>query len=104
MKKLLLLLMLVFIGQYATQAQEYTHKKVVKHTYHHRVVRRHAPVHHRRVTTRSRHNIKVVQDAPHNPYEGKPSRQNDGVKKNEQRNMNYQTGQPLPPSNGSNMK
>src|ERR1700744_4499976 len=104
MKKLLLLLLLAVAAQYSAQAQETMHKKVVTHHYyHHKVVRRHVAPHHT-MTTTSRHGIKVTQDAPHNPYEGKPSQQNDGVKKNEQRNMNYQSGQPLAPSNGSNTR
>ncbi|MGN6569074.1 MAG: hypothetical protein ACTHJ0_14025 [Flavipsychrobacter sp.] len=48
-----------------------------------------------------RHNI-IVNDDMNNPYQGEPSRQNDGVKKNEQRNLNaYQTGIVLPGNDGS---
>lgn len=48
-----------------------------------------------------RHNI-VVNDDMNNPYQGEPSRQNDGVKKNEQRNINaYQTSMVLPGNDGS---
>lgn len=35
------------------------------------------------------------------PYKGDNVPENDGVKKNEERNKNYQTNQPLPPNNGS---
>lgn len=35
------------------------------------------------------------------PYKGDETRSNDGVKKNEHRNMNYNSGQPLPANNGS---
>jgi len=47
-----------------------------------------------------RHNIIVDEDMD-NPYKGKPSLQNDGVQKNEERNLNVgQTSIDLPPSNG----
>lgn len=48
-----------------------------------------------------RHNI-VVNDDMNNPYQGEPSKQNDGVIKNEHRNLNaYQTGMVLPGNDGS---
>ncbi len=37
---------------------------------------------------------------PPSPYHGDNTPINDGVKKNKQRNLNYNSGQPLPPSNG----
>ncbi len=52
----------------------------------------------------AKHHIYVWTDDMHNPYEGKPSRQNDGVKTNEQRNMNVtmaSTGGDLPANDGS---
>lgn len=98
MKKLLLFL-LAFGFTYA-QAQE--HHMAPKHNSHHHHRsrhRQHSMSHHR--SAYSRHNIKVNNDAMDNPYHGKNSRQNDGAKKNDHRNMNYNTGQPLPPSDGS---
>jgi hypothetical protein len=51
-----------------------------------------------------RHNIIVDEDMD-NPYKGKPSRQNDGVQKNEERNLNVnQTSIDLPPNNGYTVK
>lgn len=48
-----------------------------------------------------RHNI-IVNDDMNNPYQGEPSKQNDGVKKNEHRNLNaYQTDMILPANDGS---
>lgn len=48
-----------------------------------------------------RHNI-IVNDDMNNPYQGEPSKQNDGVRKNEQRNINaYQTSMVLPGNDGS---
>ena len=52
-----------------------------------------------------RHNILVWTDDMNNPYQGKESRQNDGLDKLRQRNMNVvitSTGGYLPPSDGSN--
>ena len=37
-----------------------------------------------------------------NAYHGDNVPENDGVQKNEQRNVNYQSGQPLPPNTGTN--
>ncbi len=54
------------------------------------------PVRHNRVFTWT--------DDMHNPYDGKPSKQNDGVKKNEYRNLNFtttSTGGELPANDGS---
>jgi hypothetical protein len=49
------------------------------------------------------HNIAVFYDDPRNPYEGLPSRQDDGPGKNEERNLNFnQTSVTLPPVNGEN--
>ncbi len=56
---------------------------------------------------RTQHNIKVsdADNDYHKAYEGKASRSNDGVKKNEQRNLNYQNQNAnLAPSNGNNSK
>lgn len=94
MKKILLFLM-AFSFTYA-QAQE---RHTTSHTTHHHYTRhrKHTTHHHGSYT---HHNIKVQNDAMDNPYHGKNSRQNDGVKKNEHRNMNYNSGQPLPPSDG----
>ncbi len=51
-----------------------------------------------------RHNIIVDEDMD-NPYKGLPSRQNDGVQKNEERNINVnQTSIELPPNNGYTAK
>jgi len=96
MKKLLLFL-LAFGFTYA-QAQEH-HMAPKHHSHrHHTQLRRHHRPHHK--SSYTRHNIKVNNDAMDNPYHGKNSRQNDGVKKNDHRNMNYNSGQPLPPSDG----
>lgn len=35
------------------------------------------------------------------PYNGDRVPENDGVKKNQQRNLNYNSGQALPPNNGN---
>ncbi|MBA3829625.1 MAG: hypothetical protein H0X33_11860 [Taibaiella sp.] len=49
----------------------------------------------------AKHNIKVSGDDANAPYEGKNSKANDGVKKNKQRNINYQnTSERLPASDG----
>ncbi|MBA3829624.1 MAG: hypothetical protein H0X33_11855 [Taibaiella sp.] len=50
----------------------------------------------------TRHHIRFSNDDMDNPYEGKPSRQNDGVKKNEYRNLNTnQTNMKLPANDGT---
>lgn len=52
----------------------------------------------------TKHHIRVWTDDMHNPYEGKPSQQNDGVKKNEQRNINFTmtaSGGDLPANDGT---
>lgn len=51
-----------------------------------------------------RHNI-VVNDEMRNPYEGEPSRQYDGPKRNEYRNLNSNNSSvSLPPSDGNMSK
>jgi hypothetical protein len=52
----------------------------------------------------TRHHIKVYYDNMNNPYRGLPSRQNDGVKKNEMRNLNVTAtsfGADIPASDGT---
>lgn len=93
MKKLLLFLM-AFGITYAQAQQHHT----TRHTTHHRYTRHKKTTHHH--SSYTRHNIKVHNDAMDNPYHGRNSRQNDGVKRNERRNLNYNTGQPLPSSDG----
>jgi len=95
MKKLLLFLM-AFGFTYA-QAQEH---HTTRHTTHHRYTKHRRHTTHHRSSSYAHHNIKVNNDAMDNPYHGKNSRQNDGVKKNDHRNMNYNSGQPLPSSDG----
>jgi hypothetical protein len=47
--------------------------------------------------------IRVTYDDMNDPYQGKPSMQNDGVQKNIQRNINYlDAANPLPPNDGGN--
>jgi len=47
------------------------------------------------------HNIMVSYDDPRNPYEGLPSKQDDGPMKNDVRNLNYgPSSTNLPPVNG----
>ncbi|MDR3678987.1 MAG: hypothetical protein P4L41_03400 [Flavipsychrobacter sp.] len=75
---------------------------------HHRHYKKHSTVHKGNAHMRSKHNIKVGDandNDYHRAYEGKSSRSNDGVKKNEQRNLNYQNQNAnLAPSNGNNSK
>jgi len=93
MKKLILLLAILGTIQYGANAQTVHHH----HKHHHQYSK--TPV------TRTKHNISVTDNDDRKAYEGKTSKQNDGVKKNEQRNLNYQNnGANLPPSNGSNSK
>jgi hypothetical protein len=99
MKKLILLSALACFGVFTVQAQHATTKK--KSAHHHK--RHHAKAN-KNVVTHRQHNIKVTEDSGHNPYEGKASRANDGQDHNKQRNMNYQNGTPLPPSDGNNSK
>ena len=89
---------LMTIGAMAqTHAKTMHHKHYTKH--HKRSYAHHA------ATSYSKHNIKVAEDAPDAPYKGEHSKQNDGVKKNIARNINYQNnGQQLPPSDGNNSK
>ena len=64
---------------------------------HHRKVQRHHSRHHGRTfyRTHSAHSA----EAP-SPYHGDNTPINDGQKKNKHRNMNYNTGQPVPSNNG----
>lgn len=98
MKKLLLFLLA--FGFTYVQAQDYHRTTSRRTTYHHYSRHSRHTTHHHRGTSYTHHNIKVQNDAMDNPYHGRNSKQNDGVKKNEHRNMNYNTGQPLPPNNG----
>lgn len=95
MRKYILLLMAVGLVQYGADAQTHTmhkhHKK--HHSIHHRVAKS---------SMHSKHNIKFSDNDARAPYEGKHSQANDGVKKNENRNLNYQnTSTVLPANNGS---
>ncbi len=99
MKHLLLLAVLVCFMQSA-HAQSTTMRP------HHKHYKKHYAAKHNGY---QKHNIKVSDNGNendnHNVYEGKPSRSNDGVKKNEYRNMNVgNTNAGLAPSNGSNSK
>jgi hypothetical protein len=42
----------------------------------------------------------VTQAPAPSPYHGDNTPANDGIRKNKNRNLNYNSGQPLPPSNG----
>jgi len=75
---------------------------------HHKHYKKHTVAHHS-THGYKKHNIAVSDNGNendnHNVYEGKPSRSNDGVKKNEYRNMNVgNTNAGLAPSNGNNSK
>jgi hypothetical protein len=101
MKKLLLLLTLSGTVVYSADAQTPPVHKTVAH--------KHKVVHHRKTgkkpVTYTKHNIKVSENDARAPYEGKHSMENDGVKKNETRNLNYQNNSTtLPPVNGSNSR
>jgi hypothetical protein len=51
---------------------------------------------------RPKHHVIIYSDSMNAPYKGEDSRQNDGVAKNEYRNLNYQLATAeLPPSSGS---
>ena len=51
---------------------------------------------------RPKHHVIIYSDSMNAPYKGQDSRQNDGVAKNEYRNLNYQLATAtLPPSSGS---
>ncbi|HXS38464.1 MAG TPA: hypothetical protein VN721_17305 [Flavipsychrobacter sp.] len=99
MKTALLILSFTLMG-IAAIAQ--THGKNM-HRRHYTKHHKHSYAHH--PTSYQKHNIKVAEDAPDAPYKGEHSRQNDGVKKNIARNINYQNnGQQLPPNDGNNSK
>ena len=49
------------------------------------------------------HNIKVSYDNADNPYEGLPSKQNDGPQKNEERNLNTNQSDMVLPANDGTM-
>jgi len=75
---------------YKKMTPQRTHRKATHRRAHHRVSQRH---------TYSRTHRVTQTEAP-SPYKGQNSPVNDGVRKNQQRNLNYNSGQPLPPSNG----
>jgi|GEM_PF-1149909 len=102
MKKLFLLVALFALAYTNAGAQTTMHHKAPMHKKH----RRHHPMHHSTAAahSRSQHNIKVAND-DRNAYKGKHSQSNDGVKKNEHRNLNYQNnGANLAPSDGNRSK
>jgi hypothetical protein len=99
MKQFIILLALLIGLQVDGFAQHYKrmqpvrkHPKASHHRRHHKAKARHRAYYRR--TTRT-----VRQRAP-SSYRGDNTPVNDGQRKNVQRNMNYNTNQPLPPSTG----
>jgi hypothetical protein len=101
MKKYILLLTALAIVQYGATAQTHhpTKKAPVTHHKHHTVHHAHAKA----ATVHSKHNIKFSDNDARAPYEGKHSMANDGVKKNESRNLNYQNNSTVLPANNGSM-
>jgi hypothetical protein len=98
---------LVLLGIFACGLQSAIAQSVAP--VHHKHHKKNYTAHNATTPMHQQHNIKVSENGnendDHNVYEGKPSRSNDGAKKNDHRNLNYNnTNANLAPSNGGNMK
>lgn len=92
MRYLIVTLLFLAVFQQEAQAQ---HRK--RSRYHQRRSTHHVRKHQRHTYYRTH---TVAQPQAPSPYRGENTPINDGQKKNKHRNMNYNTGQPLPSNNG----
>jgi len=97
MKHFLLAIILLFAFQADVAAQHF--KRMTPQRSHRK--NHHRRSHHRAHRSHTYHRTHAVTqaEAP-SPYKGDNTPINDGQRKNKQRNLNYNTGQALPASNG----
>jgi hypothetical protein len=86
----IILVAVATLAMFCTDASGQTIKRT------NRKYRKHKPVYYN-----SNHRTQVQTDATRpSPYKGDKVPENDGVKKNAQRNINYNNGQPMPSNSG----
>jgi hypothetical protein len=95
MNRLILVVSALLILMPAADAVAKKHK-----TGHHKRTARHAPVKRTYYGRNTSYKFKQTDAGRPSPYKGDNVPENDGQRKNKERNLNYGNSQPLPPNDG----
>jgi len=93
-----LLLILCALGLMISSAEAGTGKK--RKRVHHKRTTHHAPVKRTYYGRNTSYKFKETDAGRPSPYKGDKVPENDGQRKNMERNLNYGNSQPLPPNDG----